>query len=483
MSLTQRLAQFTVSTRYDDLPAPVVAEARRLLLDTLGCAIGARDTESGRIALRYAKLLGGEPAATVLGSHQRNSATNAAYVNARLSNVLDADDTFPTGTHFANGAVFASLAVAQQFGLGGRELLTAIAVGFDVGARIGSWMGAPIQVHDGKVVGWAELGGPAATVTWAATGAAVRAAGLSAEQACHAFGIAGANCPLPTLRKWSESVNLPMHKYADAGWCAHTGVNAALLASLGSTGFAGILDGERAFWKFYGAAGHDDEALMGGLGEDWQILNTTYKPWPSCRWTQYPLTAFSHLQVEHQLGAEEIEHITVRANPFAVSARFRTVHPENTISSEFSHAHIMAVAAHRIPPGPLWHQPETIASEPIRAFREKVSVEPEPTAANLADWMHKGQFRRIPAGVDVHARGRVFSRTVDMAWGDPWSEDTRFTDAALQAKFRGMVKGCGSDERSALATKIIDCVQDIESLPDLSPLAQMLEAASVPQQR
>ncbi len=321
--LTQRLADFTVKTRFDDLPLPVVTESKRLLLDTLGCALGAVGTDSGRIALEYASMLGGNPDATVLGKTHRSSVTAAAYVNARLANVLDADDTFPTSTHFGNATVFSALALAEAYRRSGRELLTAIAVGFDVGARIGSWMGAPMQIENGKVIGWNELGGPAATITWAAIGASTSIAGLDAKQANHAFGIGGSNSPQPTLRKWAESVEQPMYKYADAGWCAEIGVSAAMLARLGSTGFKDILDGQNAFWKFYGSPSHDDEALMAGLGTDWQILNTTYKPWPCCRWIHHPLTAFTQLWAQHQLRPEEIERVVVRANPFALTSIFR----------------------------------------------------------------------------------------------------------------------------------------------------------------
>jgi 2-methylcitrate dehydratase PrpD len=86
--LTQRLAHFVAQTRFEDLPPPVVAECRRLLLDTIGCALGAVRTESGRIALEYVGTLGGNPDATVLGAAQRSSVTAAAYANARLANVL-----------------------------------------------------------------------------------------------------------------------------------------------------------------------------------------------------------------------------------------------------------------------------------------------------------------------------------------------------------------------------------------------------------
>ncbi|MDE1180042.1 MmgE/PrpD family protein [Paraburkholderia sp.] len=465
-SLTQRLADFTVNTRFDELPPAVVAESKRLFLDTLGCALGAVGTESGRIALEYVATLGGNPDATVLGKTQRSSVTAAAYANARLANVLDADDTFPTSTHFGNATVFSALALAERYRRSGRDLLTAIAVGFDVGARIGSWMGAPMQIDNGKVIGWNELGGPAATITWAAIGASTHIAGLDANEANHAFGIGGSNSPQPTLRKWAESVEQPMYKYADAGWCAETGVSAALLARLGSTGFKDILDGPNAFWKFYGSPTHDDDALLAGLGTDWQILNTTYKPWPCCRWIHHPLTAFTQLRARHELRADEIERVVVRANPFALTSIFREQQPRDTLSAEFSHAHAVAAVAYDVPPGPRWYDGKTMSDERIAAFRKRVEVMPEPSSANIGEWMTGGQWRGVPGGVDIHARGQVFSATADHSQGDPWTTATRFSDEQIYGKFNTMIgldpRGEGTPALAKAAVDLIDVVMTLD---------------------
>ena len=469
-TLTQTLADFATGTRFDDLPPPVVAECKRLLLDTIGCALGAVGTESGRIALEYVGILGGRPDATVIGMTERSAATAAAYANARLANVLDADDTFPTSTHFGNATVFSALALAERDGSSGRDLLTAIAVGFDLGARIGSWMGAPMQIENGRVIGWNELGGPAATITWAAIGASASIAKLDAQQANHAFGIGGSNSPQPTLRKWAESVEQPMYKYADAGWCAQIGVSSALLAKLGSTGFTDILDGPNAFWKFYGSPTHDDDALIAGLGADWQILNTTYKPWPCCRWIHHPLTAFTRLREQHELKAEEIDRVVVRANPFALTPIFREQQPRAMLSAEFSHAHALAAVAHDVPAGPLWYEPATMNDARIAAFRERVTVAAEPTSSKIAEWMTGGQWRGVPGGVDVHARGRVFSATADYSLGDPWADSTRFTDAQLTAKFNVMA---GLDAKGA--DDVIDAVMTL----DRAPIERLSESLAV----
>lgn len=480
-TLTQRLADFTAGTTFDELPSAVVAECGRLLLDTVGCALGAVSTESGRIALAYADRLGGRPVATVIGRPTRSSSINAAYANSRLANVLDADETFPTSAHFGNATTFSALALAEELDRSGAELVTALAVGFDVGARVGSWMGAPFQVRDGQVVGWNELGGPPASVTWAAIGAAANIAGLTGEQAQHAFGIGGANCPQPTIRKWAGSDVQPMYKYADAGWCASVGVNAAILAGLGSTGFLGILDGDDGFWKLYGSPTHDDDVLLRGLGRDWQILNTTYKPWPCCRWIHHPLTALTRLMGEHDLRPEEIEHVVVRANPLALTPIFCDQQPPDALTAEFSHAHGIAMAAFGVPAGPDWYSDAALNDDRYRALRAKVSVEPEPRSQNIAEWMGGGQWRGVPGGVDVDARGTTFAATADYALGDPWTSDTRLPTSRLAEKFATMVRASRAqigapDADDASVDRAVSLLLDIASAPSVADAMDELAA-------
>ncbi|WAH96312.1 MmgE/PrpD family protein [Arthrobacter sp. MMS18-M83] len=477
--LTRHMARFVTSTRYADLPAAVVEESRRLLLDTVGCALGAINTQSGQIARQYVEDLGGNPKATGLGLGAKTSATSAAYLNARLANVLDADDTFPTSAHFGNATVFAALAMAEHFGRSDRDLMTSIAVGFDVGARVGSWMGAPFQVRDGEVVGWNELGGPSSSVVWAAVGAAANIAKLDPMQANHAFGMAAANSPQPTIRKWAEAKIQPMYKYADAGWCADAGVSAALLARLGSTGFLDILDGDNAFWRTYGSPGHDDGVLLAGLGEEWQILNTTYKEWPCCRWIHHPLTAFARLIGEHGLQAEEIERVVVHANPLALTGIFREQQPADPLTAEFSHPHAMAALAHGIPAGPRWYEDEAMTAPHMVDFRGRVRVLPEPSSSNIAEWMGGGQWRGIPGGVEVHARGTVFEATADYALGDPWSEDTRLSNGGLVEKF---VRMCRADSDSHLREQAESCAAAIlnaDSDTGLSPWVRNIGALAL----
>lgn len=480
-NITTTLAEFVSDTGYDDVPPAAIKASKRLVLDSLGCAFGALETESGRIGLDYVASIGGTPVATVIGTGARSAATNAAYANARLGGVLDADDTFPSICHFGNATTCSALALAEHYARSGRDFLTAVAVGFDVGARIGSAIGLPVLIENGKVMGYPESGGPSATMTWASVGASCSVARLGVQRTTHAFGIAGANAPLPSLHGWAGQTELPMFKMADAGWCAHTGISATLLAAAGSTGYSNILDSAFGFWRFFGAQKLDADFLLSGLGSQWHIQDTTYKPWPSCRWLHYPVTAFLALKNRHSLLSSEMEKVVIRSNPFAMSSRFLAQQPANGIAAQFSHAHSIAMAAFEVTPGPLWYSTENISGPQVTDFRNRVSVVRESMDEDLSDWVKHGQYRRLPAGVDIHARGTIFSATVDMALGDPWSEETVFTDEMLHSKFTNMMLGNDPArvDLAKQAARIIAAVEKLDEINDIREFTELLRRPTV----
>ena len=198
-----------------------------------------------------------------------------------------------------------------------------------------------------------------------------------------------------------------------------------------------------------------------------------------------PLTAFASIREDYALKADEIEKIVVRANPFALTRIFRDRHPQDMLSAEFSHAHAMAVLAHDVPAGPRWYDDKVMRDPAIMAFRDKVEVEPEPSSANIGEWMTGGQWRGVPGGVDVYARGQVFRGTADMSLGDPWSQGTLYSDEAIRQKFYVML-GIDShatgdtSEVQALADRMIAAIETLEDQGDVSALTgTMRELAAI----
>lgn len=458
---THTLARYFSTLSLEEVPPSIQWEAKRLILDTLGCLAAGARTELGVLSRRLAEALGRGDEATVAGAPGRHTMLAAAYANGRIANGMDFDETFPVGVHFGVGAVTAALAVGEARNLSGRDVLLAAITGYEVGARIAVAIGPMVLVENGKVVGYPDVWGVAAPVVMAAAGA--KRFGLGPETTVHAYGLAGSNAPVPAGHKWAIAVDLPNCKYCDAGWCTHAGLFAALSAELGSTGFDTILDGDRGFLRMCAATRSADQALQKDLGKRWLVADITYKPWPSCRWTHYPLTAFCRLLEAENLQAQEIDEVVVRTSPLAASRRFTNPDPVGFVSRQYSHPHLLAMAALRVPVGPDWLSEEWARDPRTIAFKSKVRVELHPRAEDMARHFEHGQIRRMPGGVVIRTRGRTFSADADYALGDPWDEDTRFTDARLVAKFRDLVG-------MPTADGLIDAVFRLDTLPSITPL-------------
>ncbi|HEX4344413.1 MAG TPA: MmgE/PrpD family protein [Solirubrobacteraceae bacterium] len=479
---TSRLVGFLSDVRYGDLSADAAHEAKRLVLDTLGCALGGRQSPLGEIAVRYAGLTGSAPAeATVVGSSPA-SAFAAATANGRMAGALDADDTFASAgqtSHHGGSAVMASLALAEQQGSSGKALLAAVAAGYEIGARFGVSVPArevaPTAERSGK---WRVGGGPAGVL--AASLAASHILGLDATAAVNALGIAGAHIDMPPL-KWFEADVAPMVKSLDVGWNSGTGVASAQLAALGMTGHANILDGETGLWNALGYAAFDYETLTRDLGERWYMLDGSFKRWPCQYWVQPALSAFWKILDEHGLQADEITAVTLRTNTRSGAPRFRQKQPEGFVTCQFNLPHPAAMLALRVPPGPRWFDDEALGGADVRAFREKVEVEIDPEALRAGEWIVDGMIQKIPGSAVVHARGTTFEQRADAPFGAPWFDETRLDDDALRRKVRDMAAPLIARDGSAAARvdRFCDAALALEELEDVRELTRLLTAIGV----
>jgi len=136
--------------------------------------------------------------------------------------------------------------------------------------------------------------------------------------------------------------------------------------------------------------------MLNRLGEKWYFLDNTYKPWPSCRWTHYPLTIFERLLKENHLKAGEIERITVHCHAWGVSRRFANKQPDGMISCEYNHPHALAMLALGTRPGPSWYAAETLRDPAVQAFRNKVEVDLAEESLDCEKWYEDGQMRKLP---------------------------------------------------------------------------------------
>lgn len=470
MPSTSELTAYFSRLRYEDLPPEVAHHAKRLVLDTLGCALGGSSTPLGTVAKGFAPIAGGTRGdASVVTLERPTTAVAAAGANGRMAGALDADDTF-TGvgqtSHHGAGTVVAALALAERAGASGADLLTAVAAGAELGARFDVAVPAREVVGEG---GWRVGGGPAGVLSAAV--ASSRVLGLDPVASMHAAGIAGAHVDVPPL-KWFEGAEAPMVKSLDGGWNASTGVSAALLAELGMTGHVDVLDGPNGLWRGMGYESFDFELLRGDLGERWFLLATSFKRWPCQFWMQPALRALWMVLDEHDLAADEIESVVLRTTTRSAAPRFREQQPRGFVTCQFNFPHAAAMLALRVPPGPRWVD-EVAQSDPaVAAFRGRVEVEVDPATSTLGHDSPDRIIRDLPGGALVRARGTTFTATAAAGFGAAHDEATRLSDDELATKFREMIEPLpGWAQRGE---ELIETVMGLDRLPDVRALGGLL---------
>jgi 2-methylcitrate dehydratase PrpD len=478
--VTEKLAQFIAKTKFEDLPDKVIHEVKRNLLDTIGCALGGLTTDIGLESLVLVETVGGRPESTILGTGKKTSCTLAAYANSRMANALDADETLPVPTHFANATMGASLALGEQKKISGKELITAYAVGYELASRIAVGIRPPIFMKKKDTPGYPSRAGPTVFMVFGGLGAASKVLNLKADQVHRAIGIAVAGCPIAVLGKWSESIVLPTLKYGDAGWCAQLGVTASLLANIGTTSLRDILDEEKYFWGAYGVDDCDFEGVIRDLGQEWHIFDTTYKPWPGCRYVHYPLWLFLKIKEENHLSSEDIEKVLIRMGRITTTKRFENQSPIGPITCQFNHPHTIAVGALGIEPGPKWYSPQTMNDKRIIEFRKRVEVQYDPELDKI-DIPQGKILWKFPTSVEVMSKKGVFRASTEYVKGDPWTEETYFTDDELKKKFLIFASSVfdGSEKWLQQMDSVIDMVFNAEKLVNVAELCDSLGPRSL----
>ncbi|MGI5159258.1 MmgE/PrpD family protein [Microbispora sp. CA-102843] len=461
---TLRLARFAAETRAADLPPVALEGARRLLLDTIACAVAAWDLPSSRIVRELLEEQGGRQESSVLVSGAKLPAPAAAYLNAHLSNAIDADDTLNYSAHIAASAVAPALAIAERVGASGLDTLAAIALGYEVAGRIGLSLRGLVVTPDGSFT-FAPVTGYGWT-SFAAAVASGRLLGVDSSRMRHAFGLAAAATPLPTSGKFGLDLPRPMTKYGLYGEMAQGGVMAALLAQRGFTADTTVLDGERGLWRMAGSLDCDWTALTDGIGTRWLVDEASYKSYPGCRFLNPAIDVFLDILRDEGLRADEVERVEALVPGSAIAKHMNDPSVESMVDGCFSLPYLLACAALAGPPGPGWHTDETRSDPAVRRFSAKVDVGVEPRAADAAkeDLTRYGHSVRMCTTVTVETAERRFTRSADYARGDSYTPQTRATAADIADKFRRYTVDVLGRERSERALAF---GRELEAMDDL----------------
>jgi 2-methylcitrate dehydratase PrpD len=407
MSQTHTLASYIVSNTWADIPEDVRHEARRALLNYMGCAIGGSPHPAMDLAIRALGPFSGERTAGVLGRSERLDPLHASLMNGISSHVEDYDDTTPKNySHTSSPVASALFAYASANPVRGREFVEAFVLGFEAASRCGN---AVYPAH--YDVGWHMTG----TIgVFGAAAAIGKLMGLPTQEMVWALGLAATQSA--GLREMFGSMGKAFHP----GRSAQNGYAAALLARAGFTAGEHGLEGPRGFAHVM-AASQDLSKVTTGLGVDFDLRENTYKPFP-CGIVNHP-TIDGAIQIhdEHRPDPNAIVAVRLRVAPLVLDLCNQTDITRG-LQGKFSVYHGAAVGLVRGKAGLREYTDEAVNDPVIKRVREAATAVGDPSITE--DQAH----------VDVELRdGRHLTRFVEQSLGNIHKP---LSDRQLEDKFR-----------------------------------------------
>jgi 2-methylcitrate dehydratase len=446
-TVAEDIARWVVALRYEELPPDVIARAKRVVLDTVGCALGAIGAEPVQAAQRVIALQGGNPQSTILGLGRKASCDQAAFLNGMAMRYFDYNDYIALGRpNHASINVAAALAAAELQGSSGKALLLGLIAGYEVEVRLRDAIAAQ------RREGWDDTSIEAQYASAATAGKLLQ---LDAGKLANALAIAGSNAN--TLAEVRRGAELTPAKGSAEPMAVRNGVFAALLARAGLTYPLTIFEGENGFAKM--VSGPLDEAILRQRSGDFQILKSCIKLWPCVGTAQAPIAAALEVY-KRQPRAQDIAAITVGLSDFAY--RQQISYPEEISTREHADHSIPYLVARALLDGDVrvtdfaqarFKDPRALE------LKRKLAVRPDPSLSN----------ENLGANLEVTVQnGTVLTARVPIPPGNMLNPAG---DPELTRKFLALAEpvlgGAG-------AQKAIELILAVDTMPDLGNLLNAL---------
>jgi 2-methylcitrate dehydratase len=446
-SLAHQLAEYACSLRFEDLSKETVHEVKRRVLDSIGCALGAWSEEPCVIARKVASEFSAKNGSTIIGTNHKAPPDWAAFATGCCIRYFDYNDTYLSKepAHPSDN-ISAALAIAESIGANGRELITAIALAYEVQCRLCD--AASIRAR-----GWDH-------VTYGAFSTALAAARLmklDPEKMRHAVNIAGVACAAMRQARVGELSHWKGVAFANA---ARHGVYSALLARAGMTGPAPIFEGQMGFEKELGVS-------LGNVGEKFKaapamILNTSIKYWPAEYHSQSAIEAALFLR-KQIVDLAQVRSMTIESHDASVDiigSEPEKWKPETRETADHSLPYITAIALIDGEVTSKQFEPERFTDPKIWKFLENVKVERNAELSAL----YPGAVANI-VHVDL-SDGRRLTKRVDYPLGHAKNP---LKDSEVEGKFSALVVPALGPEG---AKKIVDLVWKLDEAASVDSLMQ-----------
>jgi 2-methylcitrate dehydratase PrpD len=443
--ITGRLARYMAEARERSLAAQVAREARHRILDTLAAIVSGAHLKPGEMAIRYARVQGGIAEATIITTDIRTSAVNAALVNGMFAHADETDDFEPvTKAHPGCAVVPAALAMAEREGRSGRELLSAVTLGYDVCCRFLLALGPDLVRATHR----------SAEGTSSTLGSAAAAASLARlDESGMRYALSYAAQQVSGVWSWVRDAEHVEKAFDFAGMGARNGVTAAIMVQLGFTGVWDVLDGEHNALMALSTEPKPEE-MISGLGSRYYVTETAIKPFSVGYPIQAPLDAFLKLRREHALNESNVERIVVRLPEDGA----RIVNDRSM--PDVNCQHIIAVA---LVDGTVSfadsHSYERMADPKVLAAKERVQLIADPALMDPA----------APRSglVEVTLRdGRTVSHFTRHA---PGTKENPLDTDSVNAKARLLMEPVLGAERTEEIIRRVNALEEMDDARELRP--------------
>jgi 2-methylcitrate dehydratase len=451
-TLAERLAEYINSLHYEDLPKEVAHEVKRRVIDSIGCAFGAYHSKPVKIAREVAGLTEASYGATILGTKKRTSPELAAFVNGTMVRYLDYNDTYLSKepAHPSDN-ISTALSVAEAENVSGKDLITAIVIGYEIQCRL-------CDAASLRHRGWDH-------VTYGAFSSGLVAAklmNLNFEQTVHTLGLSGvANIALRQTRVGE----LSMWKGCAFANTARNAVFAAILAKHGITGPAPIFEGEKGFMKL--VSGSFELKGFGGKGSPFKILDTYIKFYPAEYHGQSAIEAAIRLKDEIR-DIETIESIEVKTFDACyeiIGSGAEKWNPQTRETADHSLPYCIAVALVDGEIGLEQFSEERIKDPLLHKLMGKIKISRDEN-------LNRQYPEAMPNLIEVITKdGRRFSKNIAYPKGHPKNP---MTDKEVEEKF-------GTMAAAALSHKQIDIILDkLWHLEDIKDVGEIMSSLVIP---
>lgn len=452
-SLSGKISKWALDLKFEDIPEESIWEAKRFLLDSMGCALAAVKNEDMEAMYRFTEKLGGTPEATVIGRDYKTNASNAALMNCLLTRAMDYNDIYwEEDPSHPSDLIGTALASGEVNGKNGKEVLEAIIINYELLLR---WCHA---AHPGvREIGWHH----ASLVQFVSPVVAGKLFDLDLEQMVAAVGIsASSHFTLGGV----VAGHLTNMKNTAAPLASQAGVIAVMIAKEGYSGPVEVFEGKEGVFEVINSVEWRPDWVLKDLGKDFMITKCAYKAFPTEALTHQPISAAMQVCQEHNLTAEDISEIlvetTVRgADILSDPSKFK---PKTKETADHSLPYVVAAAVADGNVLPSSFSDEKLKDPRIWDLLGKIKVVADPEI----DAMFPG-VKRARVTITTN-QGEAFTAQVDNAKGSPLNP---MSDEEIISKFRANAGTVLSVEQQ---DKVIDLTWRFDELDEISEYMELL---------